>query len=60
MEEEGKLKDLEGKPKDREGMPKDREGKQLREEEDTQMAAEDKLKLVGMPIAAGSIVLVGT
>ena len=52
-EEEGKLKDLEGKRKDREGKLKDLEDKQLREEE-------DKLKLVGMPIAAESIVLVGT
>lgn len=59
-EEEGKLKDLEGKPKDREGKLKEREDKQLREEEDTQTAEEDKLKLVGMPIAAESIVLVGT
>ncbi|KAF2533873.1 hypothetical protein F2Q70_00033470 [Brassica cretica] len=59
-EEEGKL-NLEGTPKEREGKLKDLEGKQLREEEeDTQTAEEDKLKLVGMPIAAESIVLVGT
>lgn len=55
MEEEGKLRmaEEEGKRKDREGKLKDLEDKQLREEE-------DKLKLVGMPIAAESIVLVGT
>lgn len=60
-EEEGKLKDQEGKLTEQEGNPKDREGNpRLREEEDTQMAEEDKLKLVGMLIAAESIVLVGT
>lgn len=52
--EEGKLKDQE------EGKLKEREGKlKGREEEDRQTAEEDKLKPVGMLIAAESIVLVG-
>lgn len=54
-EEEGKLRMVE-----EEGKLKDREGKRrLREEEGNHMAEEDRLKLVGMLIAAESIVLVG-
>ena len=61
-EEEGKLRmaEEEGKLKNQEGKLKDREGKRrLREEEGKHMAEEDRVKLVGMLIAAESIVLVG-
>ena len=54
-EEEGKLRMAE-----EEGKLKDQEGKRrLREEEGKHMAEEDRVKLVGMLIAAESIVLVG-
>lgn len=55
MEEEGKLRmvEEEGKLKVPEGKPR------LTEEEDTQMAEEDRLKLVGILMAVGIVVLVG-